>query len=349
MQTEENQRNKAAALAYWRAIDAATPQSLAAAAAAHLPAGHRWSGPAPFPVLEGPHALAAEFLAPLRLAIPDMRRETHIFFGGASGGRVDGTGDGRMWVCGSGYLTGNAWSPFIGIPCGERKLRLRWAEFLRFEDGEIAETQMLIDFIDWFEQLGLPVLPRSGGAPFVYPAPTAYDGVLEGAHDARESRATQELVRQLLFGGLNAFDKSDLASMGMARFFHENIKWYGPGGIGACLSLHEFEELHQRPWLVAFPDRRVQDLDSLFSEDRFAGSSGWAGVKATHAGPYLGHAATGRPIAVNGIDFWLRSGNRFTENWVFVDMIHLFAQMGIDLMARMEELAADAVRSSKGS
>jgi hypothetical protein len=68
-------------------------------------------------------------------------------------------------------------------------------------------------------------------------------------------------------------------------------------------------------------------------------SSGWAGVRATHAGPYLGEKATGRPIAVNGIDFWLRSGEQFTENWVFVDMIHLFGQMGIDLMERMREAA----------
>ena len=28
----------------------------------------------------------------------------------------------------------------------------------------------------------------------------------------------------------------------------------------------------------------------------------------------------------------------FTENWVFVDMLHLFGQMGIDLMANVHEL-----------
>lgn len=40
-----------------------------------------------------------------------------------------------------------------------------------------------------------------------------------------------------------------------------DLQWYGPGGIGACPSFEEFENLHQRPWLVAFPDRQVQDLD----------------------------------------------------------------------------------------
>ena len=28
----------------------------------------------------------------------------------------------------------------------------------------------------------------------------------------------------------------------------------------------------------------------------------------------------------------------FTGNWVFVDMLHLFGQMGIDLMAKVDEL-----------
>ena len=30
-------------------------------------------------------------------------------------------------------------------------------------------------------------------------------------------------------------------------------------------------------------------------------------------------------ISVNGLGFWRREGDMFTENWVFADMIHLFA------------------------
>jgi predicted ester cyclase len=337
MSGKQNQHNKEAALAYWRAIDKAVPSSIAKATKQHLTQGHVWSGPAPFAKLEGPAALASEFLVPLRRAIPDLRREMHIFMGGKSDGRVEGGGDGRMWVAGTGFLTGRAVAPFLGIPPGDRPLRLRWGEFLRFEDGEIVETQMLIDIVDWFEQVAIAVLPRSTGASFVYPAPTAFDGILQEKQKKSESGETLRFGREFIYGGLNAFDKNNLASMGMARYFHPNVKWYGPGGIGACLSLREFEDFHQKPWLVAFPDRRVQDLDSLFAEGRLLAASGWAGVRATHAGPYLGEKATGRPIAVNGIDFWLRSGEQFTENWVFVDMVHLFGQMGIDLMDRMRE------------
>ena len=125
--------------------------------------------------------------------------------------------------------------------------------------------------------------------------------------------------------------------MGMADFFHPDMRWYGPGGIGACLSLNEFEDLHQRPWLAAYPDRRVQDLDALFAEGAYSGASGWAGVKATHTGPYLDSPATGNQIEFNGLDWWKREGEMYVENWVFVDMVHLFRQLGVDLFERLAE------------
>lgn len=146
---------------------------------------------------------------------------------------------------------------------------------------------------------------------------------------------TLDFSTAFIHGGLNRFDKSDLKSMGMARFFHPNLKWYGPGGIGGCLSLKEFEDMHQRPWLVAFPDRQVQDLDNLIAEDRPVGASSFPGVLATHTGPYQDTPATGNKIAFNGIDFWLKTDGQFTENWVFVDMIDVFNQFGVDLFARM--------------
>ena len=84
---------------------------------------------------------------------------------------------------------------------------------------------------------------------------------------------------------------------------------------------------------------QVAGLASLFAEDQMLAASGVAGVVATHMGPYLGEAATGQRIEFSGLDFWKRDGDRFTENWVFVDMVHLFGQFGIDLFARMREAA----------
>ena len=73
-------------------------------------------------------------------------------------------------------------------------------------------------------------------------------------------------------------------------------------------------------------------LDWLFAEGAYTGGAGWNGVLATHAGRYLDCPATGKQIGVNGLDFWRREGDRITENWVFVDMLHLFRQFGVDLL-----------------
>lgn len=79
----------------------------------------------------------------------------------------------------------------------------------------------------------------------------------------------------------------------------------------------------------------MQDLDCLFADGSYTCGSGWAGVQATHQGPYLDCPATGARVAVNGLDFWRRRGDCFVENWVFVDMVHLFRQLGVDLLERV--------------
>ncbi|MEL6888050.1 MAG: ester cyclase [Pseudomonadota bacterium] len=326
-----NQRNKQTALKLWAALDR-DPQS----ALPMLDGVTHWQGSEPVGVQASGAEIVAQMFAPLRAAIPDLRRQMHVLAGGQSDADEAGGGDNAWWVAGTGYYTGRAVAPVFGIPATDADLRIRWGEFLRFDEaGRVTRAQTIWDLVDWCDQIGHPVLPRPRGALHVYPAPTGFDGELTGPQDPGETAETLGIGRAFIFGGLNSFDEADLSSMGMARYFHPNVKWYGPGGIGACLSLAEFETFHQQPWLTAFPDRKVMHLESLFAEGRMLAASGPMGVVGHHSGPYLGHAATGAAIEVSGLDFWLRDGGQFTENWVFVDMIHLFAQMGIDLLAQL--------------
>jgi len=328
-----NQRNKATALKVWAMLD-----SDPLAAVPMLASVGHWQGPEPVGVQTSGQAIVEAMFAPFQAAISGLKREMHIFTGGVSQASEAGSGDGAFWVAGTGYYTGRAVDEVFGIPATDTELRIRWGEFLRFDAaGNITHAQTIWDLVDWLDQIGHPVLPPSRGVPFVYPAATAYDAVLRAAQDAEETARSMALGRGLIFGGLNSFDESDLKSMGMADYFHPNLKWYGPGGIGGCLSLREFEVLHQHPWLIAFPDRKVKHLESLFAEDRIVAASGPMGVVAHQTGPYLGHPASGNPVEVSGLDFWLRTEGQFTENWVFVDMIHLFAQMGVDLLERIEK------------
>ena len=239
-----------------------------------------------------------------------------------------------MWVTGTGVFRATFVADYLGIPATGGAVEIRWGEFCRVEEGRIAETFFLIDMVDLLRQAGIDVLPPARGRDGIYPPPAAGDGVMEQPQPAEVTAYSLDHIRRFIFQGLNAYDAEDLSSMGMADYFHPDVQWFGPGGIGACSGLQEFQELHQAVWLHAFPDRRVQDLDALFAEGAYSGGPGWAGVLATHAGEYLGTPASGRRLAINGLDWWKREGEQYVENWVFVDMLHLFRQMGVDLWPR---------------
>ena len=300
--------------------------------APHLADNFVWHGPQPFQSCHSFDQWLASFWRPLTEAFSGLRRETHIIIGGDSQGKVNNTIDGRCWVGATGYFNATFKRRWLGFEPTDQPIRLRWGEFFRFENNLIVEHYTLLDIVDWLQQIGKNPLPPSRGVDFLYPPPSPLANPMLGDSNTTETATSMRLIRRFLFDGLNNFDQQNLSSMAINDFFHRDLKWYGPGGIGACLSLEEFQKYHQQPWLAAYPDRKVQDLDSLFADGRFAAASGWAGVKAKHQGCYLSTEATGNTIDFNGMDFWLRQDDKFIENWVFVDMIDVFRQLGIDLL-----------------
>ncbi|MCP4425743.1 MAG: ester cyclase [Chloroflexi bacterium] len=340
--SELNQANKRLVWDFWQALEGAETADFAAMATTVMAEDAAIHGPDPINELAGIAGFVAGYWQPLLQSFPDLQRQTHLFMGGKSNGRIDGdvTQDGRMWVSGTGYFSGTFAQDYLAIPATGKAVNIRWGEFCRLEQGKIVEIYFLLDLIDLMQQADYHVLPPSRGQDGLYPPPSANDGILLDAQDEQESAYSLDHIRRFIFDGLNKYDQSELKSMGMADFFHSGVQWYGPGGIGACLSLKEFEDFHQKPWLIAYPDRQVQDLDALIAEGNYSGAPGWAGVKATHTGPYLDAPATNKPVVFNGLDWWKREGEMYVENWVFVDMIHLFRQFGIDLFDRLAQQIA---------
>ncbi len=338
MDSQLNQKNKHFVWEFWQNLENAKPDKMEAIVESAMNENVVWYGFDPINKLNGINSFISDFWKPLLNSFPDLKRQTHIFMGGVSNGRIDGdlSKDGNRWVSGTGYFIGTFKNDYLNIPANNKKVKIRWGDFSKIENGKITEIYFLLDLIDLMQQAGIQVLPPSRGKDNVYPPPMANDGILLEAQNERTSEYSLSHIRQFIFDGLNSYDQSNLKSMGMADYFHEKVKWYGPGGIGACLSFKEFEDFHQKPWLVAYPDRQVQNLDALIAEGHYSGGPGWAGVKATHTGPYLDCQATGNKIDFNGLDWWKREGEKYIENWVFVDMVHLFRQFGIDLFERMK-------------
>ena len=114
--------------------------------------------------------------------------------------------------------------------------------------------------------------------------------------------------------------------------------WYGAAGIGTTRGLKGFEDYHQIPFLVAFPDRAGSERGHFIriGDGHFAVTGGWGYLQATHTGGELfGVAPTGKRIKMRVMDFYRCNDETIIENWVPMDVPHILLQMGVDVFGRM--------------
>lgn len=332
--TATNQANKYAVWDYWNRLSAATPETVAAVVRAVVHPQIVWHGAQPLNRLGDAEALVAGFWQPLLRAFPGLRRGCDVFLGGRFT-----TGD---WVCGTGYFSGPFAREWLGIPPTGETAYLRYGEFARLEAGRIVETYLLLDLIDLMRQAGIRVLPPSPGSEERAPGP--HDGgILLDPQDAVASRASLALVEAMI-ADLGEYDLDNPGTLNHTQSWTADMQWYGPIGIGTARGLAEYFPVHQRPFLTAFPDRRGGNHVARISEGLFVASAGWPSItRATHLGPWLGQPPTGRNVTMRVMDFWRREGDLLAQNWVFIDLVDVFLQFGVDLFARMRERVPHAV------
>ena len=54
---------------------------------------------------------------------------------------------------------------------------------------------------------------------------------------------------------------------------------------------------------------------------------------------WLGIAPANQQITLRSLDFWRVEDGKIAENWVLVDLLHAWHQLGVDVLARMRQLA----------
>ncbi|WP_152040185.1 ester cyclase [Salinigranum salinum] len=314
-----------------------TPDDVEDLLAEHVHDDVEWHGPAPIDGLDGRDALATEFWEPLLSSFPDLEKNDYVLFADEF--------EGDEWVCATGNLVGTFAEDWLDIPATGHATWLRYGEFHRFEDGRIAETRTIVDVLDLLRQAGYRPVP-SLAPEVVIPGPTTQDGVLLDEQDETASRKTMDLVEGMLFDGLNSYEEQGLENMGMEEYWHEDFMWYGPAGIGSTRGIDGFQEFHQGPFLEAFPDREVGHHDARLAEGPYCASTGWPAVVGTHLGDgWLGLPATGNHVDMRVIDVWRREGDLLAENWVFIDMIDLLDQIGVDVFERLRTNPSSIQRS----
>ena len=143
----------------------------------------------------------------------------------------------------------------------------------------------------------------------------------------------------------------DPSVMQLEKYWHPKFNWYGPAGIGTSRGIAGFRHWHQIPFLRAMPDRKVDptgdrlassemyDLHSHYiAQGAYVCETGWPNMrmKLTHDG-WMGIAPAGREITLRSLDFWRLENGLIRENWVQIDVLHTYAQLGVDVLARLGE------------
>lgn len=309
-------------------LQATEPDSMDGAAGAIFAADVVAHVAAPIGDLVGRDELVARWLRPLAQALPGGLRRDDIVIGGRSRTRT-----GR-WVACLGHRVGNFAAPLAGIAPSGKLVFLRCGEFYRLDGDRIVEAYILPDLIDLIRQAGRMPLPAMLGTEVMFPAPATQDGVLPDAAD--RSEASVALVEAML-GDLGTFDPDTFESRGQSGaggYWHPQMLWYGPAGIGSNFTYEGFQRDHRIPFLTAFPDRKGGNHFARFGDGDYVCSGGWPSMGMTHLGPYLGVAPTGRRLSLRVMDFWRCESSSIRENWVLLDFVDLFGQMGVDLLAR---------------
>jgi hypothetical protein len=271
----------------------------------------------------GREAVIEQFWQPLVHAFPDLERRTDILMNGQF---KDGD-----WIASTGNLVGHFVHDLFGLKASGRPHFIRYGWFDRIEGDQVVESYVLLDLTRlMIETNQWPLRPQLGES--WSPAPATHDGIMLAPADDGASDKSLKLVEAMI-AGLMSYDQKSLASMGMKRFWTPQFQWYGPGGIGSARGHADYERAHQGPFLKAFPDRIGGNHKCRIGKGAYVASTGWPSINATHLGDdWIGIAATGKRITQRIMDFWRRDDDMLVENWVFIDMIDLLSQFGIDLL-----------------
>ena len=288
----------------------------------------------PFGDLDGASAYVDAVLNRLEHACLDLERIEYIRIAG-----VDH--DGAIWVGSGGQYQGRFDAPWLDIPVAGRFASMRFHEFYRIEDGRVAEMQAIWDIPELMMQAGVwPMAPQLGRFRPA-PAPMSNDGL--GPHDPAQSEASKTHVIDMLTAMVRHPSQGGPEVMELDRYWHPSFMWYGPCGIGTARGAEEFRRFHQIPFLNAMPDRGQHEdriTHHFMGEGDYVGVTGWPNMCQTISAPgWLGLPPLNKQITLRSLDFWRIEDGKIRENWVLVDLLDMYAQIGVDVFARMREVA----------
>ncbi len=288
----------------------------------------------PFGDLVGPQALFEQAFSPLIRSFPDLERRDLILIAGQDDAGAD-------WLGACGVYMGNFMAPFLAIPATGSVARFRFHEFYRIEAGRITEMQAIWDLPELMMQAGVWAMGPSLGREGQVAGPASQDGLTDHT-DAALTALSRQLVLEMLENMVRHPRAGGPEIMQLDKFWHPHFTWYGPAGIGTSRGIKGFRAFHQIPFLAGLPDRtasiQAEERGHFFAQGPYVAATGWPNMQAHLSGDgWLGMIPAGQKITLRSLDFWRTERGRIRENWVLVDLLDVWQQLGVDVFRRMAE------------
>ena len=259
-----------------------------------------WHGPPGFGDIHGIEGFKDDVLRPFYSTFPDYHVVNEIEVASEN------------WVAATGILTGTPQHEWLGVPASGKSIVMRFSDFWRVENGKLSENWVMVDNIGVIQQL-----VDSEAAPWSADAKLNY----MTSQEPTSGQRCIDLV-QAMIDDLNSHDVDD-----QDAHWTENMIWHGPPGFGDIHGRDAFKSEVIERFYTAFPDFHG-DFEITVADDGWVAGTGV--VTGTHEGEWFGVAATGRQVEMRYSDFWRIEGDRLAENWVMIDHVGVFRQLGVD-------------------
>ncbi len=271
-------------------------------------------------------------LGSLNSAFNELERRTLISIEGTSS-------DGFSWIGTMGNYFGTFTTPFLDISATGRLTHMRFHEFYRINEDKVDQIQVIWDIPELMMQANSwPMAPQLGSF-ICTPGPLTCDGVNMKGEGGHALAHVQTMLEDMSKHPSNP----DPAIMHLDRYWHPNFNWYGPCGIGTSRGIDGFRNIHQIPFLRAMPDRRLDNDAGLKSNwiarGNYVCETGWPNMRLTLSNDgWMGLNPSGVEIEMRSLDFWRLEDGLIRENWVLIDLLDIYNQLGVDVFDRMRAL-----------
>ena len=293
-----------------------------------------WRGMHPFNEQFGAKAVADTFWSPFLTSMTRIQRRPDIFMAGLN--EIDGF-KGR-WVVQMGHLMALFDKPYLGIQPTGKIVMLRFVEFNRVVDGKIAETAMFIDLLHLMSQAGQFPLPPQTGAHLIQPGPMTHEGLMYDVQDPETGERSLAAINALL-GNPKSKDLGISEAERLQRVWHDDMIWWGPGGIGASYTIPRYLKQHSEPFSDGLhTGYKFNGHLCRMAEGNFGGFFGWANLTVFNSGGYLGMTRGPGPSEMRVVDLYRIQDGMLAENWIFIDILHYLAVQGLDVLGRMKRI-----------